>query len=285
LAGSHPDLRLAEPQVVPALRDWATIRAVPIGDPERGEELRKSRVVTVGQIRALRSYVVETSQYGQGKVAIIQPAEAMNINACNALLKTLEEPPPGSMLLLVTDSPASLPATIRSRCQQISIAPARSAEAEAWLAGRGIAQPAGLLLALAAGAPLRALALAEGDALAMRKQAFDGWRGLLERSQDPSTVARSWVQQGLRPTLQWLQSWIADMIRLRVGEAGPSLANPDLRDPLQTLARGLDLEQLFRRLDHAAQAHRLSLTQVNPQLLAEDVLLGWSQVQRKVTGR
>ena len=81
----------------------------------------------------------------------------MNAAAANALLKTLEEPPPGTYLILVSDEPGRMPATLRSRCRKLAAPLPGHAEARAWLAAQGVAAP-DLALAQAAGAPLRALA-------------------------------------------------------------------------------------------------------------------------------
>jgi DNA polymerase-3 subunit delta' len=117
--------------------------------------------IVVDQIRALCERFAQTSARGGWRVAIIDPADALNHSAANALLKTLEEPEPGAMMILVADQMARLPATIRSRCQRIEIAlPPRDA-ALAWLAAQGIgADDAAAALDLADGNPGEALALA-----------------------------------------------------------------------------------------------------------------------------
>jgi DNA polymerase-3 subunit delta' len=277
LAGNHPDLRLAEPEMEVALRDWPSLPAVPMADPDRKtDEPRKTRVISVGQIRSLTSYMVETSQYGRGKVALIHPADAMNINAANALLKTLEEPPGGNLLLLVTDRPSGLPPTVRSRCQPIPFAVPDTATSLTWLAERCVAL-GDLVLALAGGAPMRALELAQTGALEVRRGLFEAWRRLAGGAGEVSAVAKAWVDRGLRTAFYWLQGWIADMIRLRLAPGRTDITNTDLCEALHTLAAGLNLQFLYARLDHALAAYRLASTQVNPQLLAEDVLVPWSQ--------
>jgi Tfp pilus assembly protein PilZ len=101
------------------------------------------------------------------KIAVIEPAERMNAAAANALLKTLEEPPPSTYLILVSAAPGRLPATVRSRCSRM-VAPVPDAGASrAWLAAQGVAD-ADLLLAQAGGAPLAALALADAGYQAER---------------------------------------------------------------------------------------------------------------------
>ena len=79
-----------------------------------GTRLRSE--IVIEQIRELSQKLSLTPQYGRAQVAIVDPADAVNTAACNALLKTLEEPQPGRHLWLVAANPARLPATIRSRC-------------------------------------------------------------------------------------------------------------------------------------------------------------------------
>ena len=108
----------------------------------------------VDQVRALRDALAQTSQFGGWRVALVDPAEGMNGAAFNALLKTLEEPEANALLLLVSDRPNALPATIRSRCQRIDLRFPPRAEALAWLGSAGVPGPAAAeALDLAAGNP------------------------------------------------------------------------------------------------------------------------------------
>src|SRR3569832_2564259 len=93
-AGNHPDYRQLTP-------------------PEEG------KVIGVDQVRELIQYIALTPQYGANKIATIHTADKLNINAANTLLKTLEEPPPLSLFVLVTAQPSRLPVTVISRCQRI----------------------------------------------------------------------------------------------------------------------------------------------------------------------
>jgi DNA polymerase-3 subunit delta' len=102
---------------------------------------------------------MKTAARGRGKVALLHPAEALQGPAANSLLKTLEEPPSGTRLLLGASDPAHLIPTLRSRCQRIALAAPSADESAAWLATQGLAD-AGVLLAATAGRPLDALALA-----------------------------------------------------------------------------------------------------------------------------
>ena len=133
----------------------------------------KHSVIRVDQIRALIEFVTLTSQQSGRKIACVQDAERMNPSAANSFLKTLEEPPDDTLLLLASDSAQRLPATIRSRCQLIRFSKPNRATGLRWLADQGVTESGELLLDLADNAPLRARALADGSGLARRQALFE----------------------------------------------------------------------------------------------------------------
>ncbi|MGI8560154.1 MAG: DNA polymerase III subunit delta', partial [Luteimonas sp.] len=113
----------------------ATFLGFVLNDKARPPRMRTE--IVIEQIRALSEKFTLTPQYGGAQVAIIDPADAINHAACNALLKTLEEPHPGRYLWLLADNPMRLPATIRSRCQRLEFRLPPRAEALAWLVEQG----------------------------------------------------------------------------------------------------------------------------------------------------
>ncbi|HKK04934.1 MAG TPA: DNA polymerase III subunit delta' [Gammaproteobacteria bacterium] len=267
-AGTHPDVVSVEPE-------------------EEGKAIR------IDQIRALASALALTPQYGARRIVILEPADRLNPAAANSLLKTLEEPPAGALLLLVTARPAALLPTIRSRCQSVPFAAPPRDMGEAWLNGRVPAEAdAGLLLDLAAGAPLAALKLAEGEALQRRLAMLEALQGIAAGRLDPVAVAGEWLKGGVEMPLYWLYSWVTDLIRLRStsgkgraqtagavsGSVAPNIGNSDQRDTLQGLAEGVDLIGLFRFLDALTEAVRLVQGQVNAHLLLESLLLQWAEL-------
>ena len=100
---------------------------------EAGNTLKGTRVIKIDQVRDLVERMVQTAQQGGRKVAVIAPAEAMNRNAANALLKTLEEPAGTALLILISDMPGRLLPTVRSRCQRLDFPIPAHAELQAWL--------------------------------------------------------------------------------------------------------------------------------------------------------
>lgn len=170
LGGNHPDFRRVEPEA---------IAKQPPATDEEGEEgseaparrtKQPSIVIGVDQIRDLADFLNLRSHRGALRIALVHPAEDMNANAANALLKGLEEPPPGAMFILISHRPARLLPTIRSRCVAVPVPIPSRDVAVAWLKAQSAPDPE-RWLAFAGGAPVQALAYAAEAA---------GWDRLLK---------------------------------------------------------------------------------------------------------
>jgi DNA polymerase-3 subunit delta' len=164
--GNHPDFRRIEPEIL-----W----------PEKPE--KPSIVIKVEQVRELADFLYVRSHRAGRRVALVHPAEDMNENAANALLKGLEEPPAAAVFILVSHRPAQLLPTIRSRCVQVPVPlPPREA-AIGWLSEQGVQTPQ-RWLAYAGGAPLRAVEhAAQGIAALEPVEVRDGLEPLAETLQ------------------------------------------------------------------------------------------------------
>lgn len=264
----------ADGQACGECRSCALFRSGAHPDYRRVAPEEDSKVIKIDQIRDLCAALGFTSQYGGYQIAHIDPADALNTAAANSLLKTLEEPTPNTLLLLVTDRPASLPATLRSRCQRLVFQIPANATARAWLQSQvGSTPSVDALLTLAQGAPLRALALAQGDGLARRQTLFATLAQVVIGTADPLTVAALWMKTDAKETLDWLREGVVTMIRLKMAGAA---ASGDHAQTLHDLAHGLDLHSLYGHLDGVTQALRLADTSVNTQLLFEDILIPWT---------
>ncbi len=250
-AGNHPDFLTLEP-------------------------LDNKKVIGVDQVREMTDFLSLKSQYGHYRCIRIMPAERMNENAANSLLKTLEEPPAGTVLMLVTDRPARVTATLRSRCQKITFGLPRRASALDWLAprlpGRG-REEAETLLALANGAPLAALALAGGEILDHRRPMLEDVALLFSRQGDPIAIAEKWLKLDAKASLYWLYSWLVDMSRLKMAGPASHLANPDFREDLLRISELIDTADLLLNISRIEKGILQLEGQVNPQLLLEDLLI------------
>ncbi len=277
-AGSHPDYSVVQPEDEQKSTE---------SDPATGEtreaasssKKKKSKVIKIDQIRDLCAFLSHTAQYGGYKIALLEPADQLNVNAANSLLKTLEEPPGTCLLLLVAARPARLPATVRSRCQRIRFDRTAVEVALPWLKAHlsGGPEPANLL-EVAGGAPLVALRYAEGDRWQRRQDLAENYDRLLTGRLDPIQAAEQWTQGDLAENLRWLIGWHTDLIRLRMNTTDPPvqpprLSHPDLRPLLQRWAARPAPRVLFERLDAAVRLHTLCTTaQVNAPLLLEAFL-------------
>ena len=261
VAGQHPDLMRLELLVI---------------DPEE-DTLEVTEIISIDRVRALTEFVQLTSHRQRAKVAVIAPAERMNAAAANALLKTLEEPPPGTYLILVSDQPQRMPATLRSRCRKLAAPLPDSAEARAWLAAQGVARP-DVALAQAAGAPLRALAIAD-PAVQEERRAWLTALSAPERLSAPGLAAR--IDAGgkderrarLAHALEWLIAWTADLARIVAGDTARQ--NPDAAAPLGRLATRVAPLALFRYHRSLLQQRAMLSHPLQPRLVAEAMLLDY----------
>ncbi len=165
---SHPDLYVLLPEVQRIERGWSLA-----GDGDEGARSRAkpSRQIRIDEVRAAIDWIGQTMSRGRAKVLLLHPAEAMNLQSASALLKTLEEPPGASRLLLGCSDVEHLLPTVRSRCQRLRLEPPAMEDAISWLVAQGVGQPE-VLLRAAAGAPLQALALFNGGIDAARWSAL-----------------------------------------------------------------------------------------------------------------
>lgn len=151
--GSHPDLRLIRPDAI-AQQEGETAS-------EEGQEgaARKtvSKDIRVEQLRALHDWFNTATHRGGWRVAVLYPAEALNLISANALLKVLEEPPEHTLFLVVADAPDRLLPTLVSRCRRLPLPVPERKLALDWLKARQVAQPETWLDARG-GAPVHALA-------------------------------------------------------------------------------------------------------------------------------
>lgn len=244
-AATHPDL----------------LAVAPLGD---------SASIVIDQIREVRGFVGLRPHTSARKLVLLEPADAMNLNAANALLKVLEEPPPASLLLLITPQAVRLPATIRSRCIPVAFKPPGTADAMKWLVAHGVDEATGAaMLRLAGGAPLRALVLADPDERSERAEWLKDVERLKAGREDPLRCVTRWRGYGVERCLDWFQRYVADLIEVEmVGEAPRK--NPRL------------VSELFRHFHVLSEAKSLSKGPLDETLLLEDILIGWSRLFRTV---
>ena len=187
--GAGRDARVAQLLAAGTHPDFHHVSFVPTKD---GTKLRTE--IVIEQIRELSSKLSLTPQYGNAQVAIVDPADAVNVPACNALLKTLEEPRPGRHLWLIASNPARLPATIRSRCQRIEFRLPPRDEALAWLVARGHRESEAVeALDAARGHPGLAAEWLAGEGMALRREVAKDLAGLAKGELPVVATAQRWA--------------------------------------------------------------------------------------------
>ncbi len=229
------------------------------------------QAVSIDQIRGLVADLSLTSYEGAGKVAIIEPANAMTSNAANSLLKTLEEPPGDALLILIADRAGRLPATIFSRCQRIEIAPPTEAVGLSWL---DRIQPGAAwadALGLAGNAPLAALtALQQLDTHAAMSRDFCDVAGGRVSALE---VAARWTKLDAAFVLDWLVRQVQQAILAvfvgRIKSASPAID--------ESVLKRMDRQNLFCYLDTINRLRGQPAGSYNVHLTLERLLIDWAQ--------
>ena len=278
-ARMHPDLLLLMPETLRQSYGWPLLSDKPDNaDAEGGKGAKKaSRQIRIDEVRAAVDWMIKTSSRGGAKVLVLHPADQLNAQAANALLKMLEEPPAGARIVLTAGDPEHLLPTIRSRCQRVRL-PAPAAEvAHHWLEAQGV-EGAAVLLAACSGRPLAVLDMVRagidaqawsalpaqivlGDAIAC-----GGWavafvvEALMRLCHDAMRVAAGGgaiyfpadsVPQGL--ALQRLVAWHAQLLRISRHQDHPwndgLLAETMMIDAHAAMASAATRRATPRRLD------------------------------------
>jgi len=235
-AGEHPDLAIVGPDI----------------ESKLGQ-------ISVEQVRELSAQLALSSYEGRGTVVALDPADALNRNAANALLKTLEEPRADAHLILLATTPSLLPATVRSRCQVLAVAAPERSAALAWLEERQPAHRAAwpAVLDVLGVAPLEALEADVPHVLAIREDV----RRLLAEARrgriDVIREAENWAKDELPLRLRGIEnSLAAELLSTGAGAGAGATAGLDAAATLRLLD---ELRELRRQLAGAALNRPLAL--------------------------
>lgn len=258
--GQHPDF----------------IRVAPAAD---------SRVIRVEQIRELSEQLALTAHGAGASVALVAPADAMNANAANALLKTLEEPRAGASLILLTSLPSALPATVVSRCQQLRLpAPSRAA-AIAWLTERRGPGPWDAVLDVLGNAPFEALEVDAREIAQLHAETLEALRHLSASKLDVTRTAESWARAS---SFEWRLGCLENWLTSRIEEGMLTRPGPrELRSGAHSprAASELNMAKSLRVLDGLYELRRLRLSSINRPLALEWLLRELADAQRRASAR
>jgi DNA polymerase-3 subunit delta' len=229
------------------------------------EPEKAGQAIKIDQVRAVADFINQSGLQGDYRVVIINPASNMNINAANALLKTLEEPTPNALLILIGNESGRLPATILSRCQRVVFPCPDKADALQWLRAelKDNAADADLLLSIAEGAPLAALQLQQENVLTLQKELTATLMDLSQQKADPVKAAAKFQEHDLLRLIDLMLRWLTDVLKKELSATEVTTSthinhHVKLMDHIQSLrtqvCRGLNL---------------------NKQLVIESIFLKW----------
>jgi DNA polymerase III subunit delta' len=234
--------------------------------------IEDSKLIRVEQIRELSEQLVLTAHAGGATVALLSPADSMNANAANALLKSLEEPRAAVTLILVTATPSRLPATILSRCLRLHIATPARAASVAWLERQRGPGPWATVLDVLGDAPFEALQADPAELARLKAETDRSLSDALAGRMDIPGTAERWGRgESLAMRLACLETWITARIDEAVGAARQS---SELRSSAHLPESGSDMNiaGLLRLLDGLYELRRLRLTSINRSLALEQLL-------------
>lgn len=272
---SHPDYRRVRPEVLDEDGAADGEEGGEAGETRKSGKATKapSKEIKIDQIRALADFMnVSTHRQGM-RVILLYPAEALNTAAANALLKTLEEPPPNTMFLLVSNSLDRLLPTILSRCRKFALTMPLQEEALAWLKQQGVAD-ADVWLAEQGGAPLAAQATASSD---VRDIMDDLLRMLSAPGVEGALKAAEKLQKApVTDLVAWLQRWLYDVFSFKL--SGRIRYYPRYRKELAALAQRADVTDLLHALKAVKERRAIAEHPLSAKLFIEDMLLDYSSV-------
>jgi DNA polymerase III subunit delta' len=251
LANSHPDVAFAEP-------DGAQIK--------------------IDQVRAIQDSLIFKPLTGRRKILIMNEADTMNLPAANCFLKTVEEPPDHSLLILISSKPHRLPSTILSRCQQIRFDPPNQGDVARFLTEkRGMAAvEAGLMASLCMGRIGQALTADLAELKSRRDRALAPVRGktlsdigtVLEQAASNGSDEAAWSE-----TLEWIRIWLRDLLIIRASGNPALLINFDLAEDLSIASKRFSTDSILKVLSLLDAFHRSMNRNLNRTMVLETVLL------------
>lgn len=268
---NHPDYRRVRPE---ALEDEPAGEGEEGGDTDKKAKSAKapSKEIKIEQVRNLADFM-NISTHRQGlRVVVLYPAEALNMPASNALLKTLEEPPPGTVFLLASNGLDRLLPTILSRCRKFALPMPDHAAALAWLKEQGVPD-ADSWLREEGGAPLAARAQAE---LGNREE-LDGLLQFLARPSAESALrsAEKLSKTALSALVSWQQRWLYDLLSVKL--SGVVRYYPRYQKELAALAGNVHTANLLQAVKSTNERRAVADHPLSAKLFVEDMLLDYTR--------
>lgn len=278
-AGSHPDFHVIgnEWELVNGRSETIREYSRRYQDESASEKKTQPRkVIPIDHVRALIDSFVKRPHIAPRKVGLIVPADRLNINAANALLKLLEEPPPDSLLILLTSEPFRLPRTVLSRCVQITLAKPSHQQALDWLRERIGEHDIELALQLTEGAPFKARAMCETGMLQVRKEMLESLVGVCGRNQSLYQLSTRLHKLDFEEVIKWMQSFVKDVIRWKTLGKSPWWHTGSEHS---LMPEKMSDDQLFKIYDRLCAYRRIARGSLNEELALDNIFLS---IQRSI---
>ena len=226
--------------------------------------------IGIDQIRSLIDNLYLTSHGGVGKVAIIDAANKMTQNASNSLLKTLEEPPEDTLLILIADRVRNIPPTIFSRCQKIMIPIPQKKLALEWLNQvKSNTQWSDVLEMISMG-PIDAID--QIDNLELSASMKNDFLGLMRGTNFPIEIAEKWVKYEFSFVINWISQMIHQFIKISFSD---DMIDSEI-DSKEIISLGIKKKHLFHYLDAINNIRAQEKGSLNIQLALENLFIQWA---------
>jgi DNA polymerase III subunit delta' len=240
----------------------------------------ENKPIKIEQIRNLIEFALTTSTRNRFKIALISSAHNMNHAAANALLKTLEEPPPRILIILTSDHPNLIPLTIKSRCQKLFLAAPSLKDLNDWLSDqqkKTADQPLALITALSGHSPFKVLEFLEGDELNNYQELLNKFLLLTKKSLEPLTFAHECQKINLEKLLNYLFFWITDLLKVKL-KMENNLINQEKIEEFKNIIQQISLDNLLSYLEKILSFKALLSNNLNQQLLLEKIWIEWVSI-------
>ena len=242
------------------------------------EPLAGKKEISIQQIRELEKELNFRSFSGKKKIAVLDPATLMNLSAQNALLKTLEEPPRDSLLILIAANGGALLPTLRSRCLRISFGPlARDLISGFLVSRKGLeAETAEFLAAMSRGSLGAVVRIDTQELLEKRREwvrLISGLRAGDYRAATDAAEALAGSKDDSLRFLEWIESWFRDLLVYSATRNPQVVVNIDMLPQIQQQSATTDCERLFSRIAEAKAAVGGIQRNLNRRMVIEDLLL------------
>ncbi|WP_293775918.1 DNA polymerase III subunit delta' [uncultured Oxalicibacterium sp.] len=267
---SHPDYRRVRPE---ALEDDAT-EGEDEGESKKAKSTKApSKDIKIDQVRALGDFMNISTHRSGVRVVLLHPAEALNTAAANSLLKMLEEPPPHTVFLLVSNGLDRLLPSILSRCRKFALPMPEHAQALQWLSAQDL-RDAESWLAEEGGAPLAALEASQNE----NREAMDL---LLRQLAQPSVEGALKTADALQKTpvlslVTWQQRWLYDVLACKLSDRVRYY--PRYRKELARVAERVETAAVLQAQKAIGERRAIAEHPLSPKLFVEDMLLEYTAI-------